>query len=283
MELIIPRSFGPQQAAAWFQFWQGAAEAGDLELVLPSGAFLRPTGIALLAAGIAARQERGLRTTLRKEQGAEDAFRYLQRIDFFRSLGVNLAEPFERQDPARRFVPLRRITDERVARELAENSVECLDARLREGPSSPLRMARFVFEELGVNIVQHSAAPQTGFGILQGFQEGLEIAFADAGVGFLASLRRNPEFSERLEDEAEALQLALGKGLTGATEPRRNMGMGLGLLQDFSDRLGGELWIASGNALLRRRTIAGIRTSTVHAIAPWHGSYVCLDAKLTRE
>ena len=142
-------------------------------------------------------------------------------------------------------------------------------------------MARFVFEELGVNIVQHSQSSETGFGVLQSFPKTLEIAFADRGIGFLASLQKNPELAGRVEEEGEALQLALGKGLTGTSAPRRNMGMGLGLLQDFSDRLGGELWIASGSATLRRRTLAGVRTTTVHSNSPWRGSWICLDAQLS--
>jgi hypothetical protein len=168
-----------------------------------------------------------------------------------------------------------------VARELAEASADCLQAQIEGLSTSPLRMARFVFEELGVNIVQHSQAPETGFGVLQSFSKGLEISFADRGIGFLASLQKNPELAGRLEDEAEALQLALGKGLTGTAAPRRKAGMGLSLLQDFSDRLDGDLWIGSGNCTLRRRTVAGARTTTVHSNAPWRGSWICLDAPLT--
>lgn len=280
MDLPLPSSFGPRETPAWFRDWATAAGSPELNLVVPSGCFLRPTGIALLAAGIAWRQSEGLTTTMRWEPGSEDTHRYLQRIDFFRSLGVTSREAFERHDPTGRFVPLQRITDERTAHDLAERSVACLDAGLLAGPRSPLRMARFVFEELGVNIVQHSGAAQTGFGVLQSFGDGLEIAFADAGIGFLASLQRNPELEGRVESEAEALQLAVGKGLSGTAAPRTNMGLGLGLLQDFSDRLGGELWIASGDALLHRRTTAAVRTSTVRPVASWRGSWICLQVPL---
>jgi hypothetical protein len=279
-ELSLPKNLGPTQAGPWFESWKAVEREPELKLLLPAGAFLRPTGVALLAAGIAERQRAGRKTSLVAEPGAEDAFRYLQRIDFFSALGVSTAETFARREPAGRFVPLRRITDERIARELAESSASCLQSQIEGLSSSPLRMARFVFEELGVNVVQHSEAPETGFGVLQSFSTGIEIAFADRGIGFLSSLQKNPEFAGRLEDEAEALQLALGKGVTGTSAPRRNMGLGLGLLQDFADRLGGELWIASGSSMVRRRTVAGARTTTVHANAPWRGSWICLDAPL---
>lgn len=277
-ELAVPKTFGPAQAGPWFASWNRVAKERDLTLVLQAGAFLRPTAIVLLASGIAHRKRSGLETRLRAESASDDAVRYLQRIDFFSALGVSKNEDLARHDATGRFVPLRRITDERVARELAQDSADSL----RLPPTSPARMARFVFEELGVNIVQHSGAPETGFGVLQSYPQDqrLELAFADRGIGFLASLQKNPEFEGRVEDEGEALQLALGKGATGTSEPRRNMGMGLGLLQDFSDRLGGELWIASGTATLRRRSIAGVRTTTVHANEAWNGSWICLDAPL---
>lgn len=279
-ELVLPSPLGPAQAASWFRSWAEVASEPDLRLVLPAGSFLRPSGVAWLASAVAERQESGLRTSLRSEVGAEDAYRYLQRIDFFSALGVTAEQAFVRREPAGRFVPLRRIADERTAHDLAEKSLECLRTQIPELPSSPLRMARFVFEELGVNIVQHSARASTGFGLLQTYANGIEIAFADRGVGFLSSLQRNPELEGRIQDDAEALQIAIGKGATGSGAPRRNMGMGLGLLQDFADRIGGELWIASGGAMLRRRSVAGLRTTTVHGVAPWPGSWIALEASL---
>lgn len=280
-ELVLPKDFGPAHVGSWCKSWNAVAGAPDLTLILPPGTFLRPIAIVLLASGIAERQQRDWRTSLVAQAGSENAYQYLQRIGFFAALGVSTTERFTRHEPAGRFVELRRITDERIARTLAEESVDCLRGQLTDVPTSPLRMARFVFEELGVNIVQHSEAPATGFGVLQSFSWGLEIAFADRGVGFLSSLQKNPEFAGRVEDDAEALQLAVGKGVTGTSAPRHNMGMGLGLLQDFSDRLGGDLWIASGAANLRRRTVAGARTTTIHATESWRGSWICLEAPLT--
>lgn len=278
--MVLPTSFGASRAAAWVAEWNDVCAEQELTLRLPSGAFLRPTGIVLLASGIARRQQAGLRTRLISDVGAESSFQYLQRIDFFSALGVEMHETVQRHDSQGRFVTLKRITDEATAHALAETSAACLQAVLGGGPSSPLRMARFVFEELGVNIVQHSEAPDTGFGVLQSLGDRIEIAFADSGIGFLASLQKNPEFAGRVEEEAEALQLAVGKGVTGTSAPRHNMGWGLALLQDFADRMDGDLWVASGTAVLRRRTLAGVRTTTVHPSAPWRGSWICLDAPL---
>ncbi len=283
VELVIPRSFDPAQAAHWFGPWKSSEEEPELRLRLPKGAFLQPTGVALLAAGIARRQQRGWKTTLVHDAGAEDTYRHLQRIDFFEELGVTPPKDFQRHEPAGGFVPLKRIVSLKVARELADRSIECLEHQLKDVAVSPLRMARFIFEELGANVVQHSGAAETGFGIVQAFPERkrLELAFADAGVGFRRSLERNPELEGRIADDGEALQLALSKGLTGGIPLKQNVGMGLGLLQDFADRVGGDLWIASGDALLRRRTAVGnVRTNTLSSTAGWQGSWLCLDAPM---
>jgi anti-sigma regulatory factor (Ser/Thr protein kinase) len=279
-ELVVPETLGASRAGAWISAWDDASNEADLTLRLPAGAVLRPTGVVLLASGIARRRQAGYTTRLVREPGSEDAWRTLQRIDFFAALGVQTHEELERHDLGEDSVPLRPITDERVAHALAEASASALRAKFERVPSSPLRMARFVFEELGVNIVQHSGAPETGFGRMESSEDRIEIACADRGIGFLASLQKNPELEGRIDDEAEALQLAVGKGLTGTSAPRRNMGLGLALLQDFADRLGGDLWIGSGRSILRRRSVAGARTTTVHAGAAWSGSWICLEAPL---
>ena len=252
-ELVLPANLGPSRAADWFRTWAGEARARELRLVLPEPRALGATARVLLASGLAARKQAGLQTELAGAEGSREVL-----------------------------AGLRAVGDLRRAREQADERARELERELEGVAPSPLRMVRFVFEELGANVVQHSAAAETGFGYLQALPaaQGLELAFADAGVGFLASLQRNPELAGRIEDEGEALQLALGKGVSGTSAPRRNMGIGLGLLQDFADRLDGELWIASGAALLRRRTTGGVRTSTVHVIAPWSGSWICLQARL---
>ena len=143
-------------------------------------------------------------------------------------------------------------------------------------------MVRFVFEELGANVVQHSEAPRTGAGsiAIDDAQHRFELAFADCGIGFLASLQKNPELAGRIADDAEALQLALTPRVSGTGASRSNMGWGLKALVDLSDLLDGDLHIASGSAMLTRRTRAGQRTNAIRAIPPWQGTWICLEARL---
>ncbi|MFN0008962.1 MAG: hypothetical protein ACKVXR_13755 [Planctomycetota bacterium] len=248
-----------------------------MALELPPNARLEPGGIVLLAAGLARRQEQGLRSWITAGGGGE-AISLLQGLDFLRELGVeSKGGPMPAQSP--RWVALRRLVDLEVARRQANATRELLERFVPAIPASTVRAAEFVFEELAANIVQHSRAPETGFGLamVDPGTRRIQIAFGDAGIGFLESLRSNPEFEGRLADHAQALRLALDKRVSRAGTG--NIGMGLFLLSDLADRLQGDLWIATGDALLVRRTDEeGRRTEKIESTAGWNGAWLCLDA-----
>lgn len=281
--LELPKTLEAGTLPEWLGIWAGVQDARSLSIEIPADAFFRPIAVATLAANVADRSARGLVTRLETSDTQSSVWRYLQRIDFFRSLGVDTPDSFERHPPDGRFAPLIGLIDLPTARKHAEALSECMERQLPDLPPSPARMARFVMEELGANIVQHSGKPQTGFGLAQAFPNlgRFEIAFADRGVGISASLQRNPEFAGRIHGDAEALQLALATGVSGSGDPRRNMGIGLKLLSSFSDHLGADLWIASGNAVLQRRNSVGAgRVTTVQAVPHWHGTWICLDSPI---
>ncbi len=236
----------PGSAPAWLREWSAVAAERNLNFVLPAEP-LHPFARVLLGAMTSARRRAGLQSRVSG------------------GLAVESLQP---------------ITDLRTARELADRTEDAMAAL--DPPVSPsiLRMARFVFEELGANVVQHSGCPETGYGFARVVPERrvLELAFADAGVGFRASLQRNPELQGRVADDADALQLALSPRMTGTTAPRTNMGIGLKTLTDFSDLLGGDLWLASGSAMLHRRTTAGQRTNVIRSVPSWQGSWIRLEA-----
>lgn len=280
--LALPSKFNPQAVPGWIAQLGAFLEEAEIHLVLPKDAFFTPAGTSLLASGIARRQSQGKVTSLQAEDPDCDAFRYLQRIDFFESLGVRTDERFSRLASEGRFVSLQRIEEFKKARNLAEAAAEFLERQLPKAPPSVIRGLRFVLEELGANIVQHSGSAETGFGLAQAYPEAdrFELAFCDCGIGFLKSLQKNPEFSGRVANDAEAIQLAAEKGLSGVGG-RTNMGMGLPLLRDLSDRLGANLWILSGSALWSRYSAVGSRRVTVvQAVSNFPGSWICLEGPI---
>lgn len=276
----IPSKFKPNLVGEWLESWNRVRDSDILSLDLDPEAFLSPAAIALLAAGIADRKERGLETQLRIKDLNSDAIRYLQRIDFFHELGVELPESFARH-PEEHFVPLKRIESPSLARTLANQISAVLETELSEASISVLRSLRFVLEEQGVNIVQHSQRPATGFGLAQAYlnRNRIQFAFADAGIGFKASLQRNPELRGRVEDDGVALQLAFEQGLSGIGG-RTNMGFGLHMLGKIADSLGADLWLLSGTACLHRSSIAGRRVAAIRAVPEWQGAWICLDTGL---
>lgn len=274
----IPSRFGPAESQGWIRTWSSAQGLPGLRLCLPPNARLEPAGIVLLASGIARRQERGLRTWIAADRAENEALALLHGVDFLRELGVEV-EGAGPPTASPRWVALRRLVDLQAARRQADATRELLERFVPPIPASTIRAAEFVFEELAANVVQHSQAADTGFGLAMVDPETrrIQIAFGDAGVGFLESLRSNPELEGRLSDHAQALRLALDKRVSRAGTG--NLGMGLFLLASLADRLHGDLWIATGDALLVRRTDGESRR--IEEIAPtagWNGAWLCLDA-----
>jgi hypothetical protein len=253
----------------WFQTWATVADAPEVDFVIPAER-LHPSALVLLGAMAAHRRQRGRVNRVSGDPTSNPMAQLVIRTEAS-TRGSGTKGELELLQP---------IASLRVAREMADSVVDAmLDLAPATSPSVA-RMARFVFEELGANVVQHSGLPETGYGFvsIDPDRRRLELAFADAGVGFRASLQRNPELEGRIADDAEALQLALSPRITGTSSPRTNMGIGLKTLTDFSDLLGGELLIASGAALLQRKTTAGQRTNVLTTIPPWQGSWISLQA-----
>ena len=276
--IAVPIRFGPDQVASWIAAWSDVARIADLRVTIPAGAVLEPCGIVLLAAGIARRRGSGLRTWMSFDPGADDALTRMHEIEFFRELSVE-PEATEPAEPGRRGVPLRCIANLEVARRQADATRLLLESAVPTLPPSTVRAAQFVFEELGANVVQHSGAADTGFGlaIADDRRRRIQIAFCDAGVGFRQSLQTNQEFAGRVSGDGEAIRLALDKRVTRGGSG--NIGMGLFLLASLAERVRGNLWIATGDALLARRGDSPAADGDeMQRTAGWQGAWLCLDA-----
>ena len=268
VDFVIPAGTQPRDVASCFAGWASMRNEPSVRFVLPAES-LHAWTIALLGAMAADRHLRGLENVVAPSNEttvrgllAKSAIEWPRATTMKSSVGfLELLQP---------------INDLKAARTMADQVGDAMEAVTPSTSPSVARMTRFVFEELGANIVQHSGRPETGYGFaaIEPDKRQLELGFADAGAGFRASLQRNPELEGRIDDDAEALQLALTPRITGTSTPRTNMGIGLKALTDFSDLLAGELFIASGSAMLRRGTAAGQRTNVIHSIPPWPGTWI---------
>lgn len=105
--------------------------------------------------------------------------------------------------------------------------------------------------ELQDNVYEHSEAPQSGL-VAYAVSSGVfEFVVADAGVGVLSTLTKNPEFAG-LTDSGEALKIAASDG---ASRFDRSTGHGFGIGQLFKALAhdAGELRFRSGDHVMSIR------------------------------
>ncbi len=272
IEVEFPRGDTAAAAIEWFKTWSRVRDEAELSIRATS-ALERVSPTVLLAACASARQERKLSTRFELD-GEWQSWNSFHAGDSIHSVQTVRERP--------RSLLFVHTYDLASARRAADMVADALHARSPAFSPSVVRMVRFVFEELGANVVQHSGAPRTGLGWADVDASGkrFALAFADCGVGFRASLQRNPDLTGRIADDAEALQLALTPRISGTASTRSNMGWGLKALVDMSDLLDAELRIASGAAMLTRKTSAAQRTNVIREIPPWQGCWIAVEATL---
>lgn len=274
VELRIAAGTQPRDMTSCLLAWSEVRNEPTVRFLLPPEP-LHPWTIALLGAMAADRRLRGLENDVSPSAHANVR-------GVFAGTAIRGPSALSVATGAGFLEVLRPVKDLKAARKMADEAGDAMEKVVPAVSPSITRMTRFVFEEMGANIVQHSGRAETGYGLaaIDPDQRRLELGFADAGEGFRASLQRNPELEGRIGDDAEALQLALTPRITGTSTPRMNMGIGLKALTDFSDLLAGELCIASGSAMLRRSTVAGQRTNVIASIPSWQGSWISLQASI---
>jgi hypothetical protein len=122
------------------------------------------------------------------------------------------------------------------------------------GAGFPRRLIEALLGALGElqdNVYEHSGRPETGLVAYAVSPDAFEFVAADAGIGVLASLRQNPEFSG-LTDSGAALRAAASDG---ASRLGRDSGHGYGIGQLFRALANheGELRFRSGDHALALR------------------------------
>lgn len=200
----------------------------------------------------------------------------LDRMGFFRLLGVRPPEPCPgHRDAAGRFIDLTTFASLPEVERLTREAAGLLDAD--ESLVGPY--IQRCLEEAMRNAVQHTGKTAVRLMAAQRFpqQRRVQLAVADAGVGILQSLRRNPALHPT--SAGEALALAVQPGVSGVatlssvSDFERNRGFGLFLLTEIAAQTLGRLVLASGDALL----VQDGTTRRVLRIRPWQGTFLALE------
>jgi anti-sigma regulatory factor (Ser/Thr protein kinase) len=236
-------------------FAKSGAEAEEqfLDLDMTSTVFCSPTGITLLAACIERLWQEGkFRTGRVRHSKNELAVRYLKRMDFFRELGVNVEEDFERKPPVG-FRPVTHVENEETAPAVARDLVKAVSERNELDDATTFAL-KTCFSELVENVFYHAASPIDALTSIQAYKKykkkpaRTELVIADAGRGIKPVLAES-DFADQITDDYSAIALAVQKNVT--TTGDVNRGIGLWVASEVVRLNEGEMLILSNEGGMR--------------------------------
>lgn len=265
------------------------AGADEVEVDFQDAQFYMPGALTALLAAVHHWSREGRRIRFVNVLHAP-AFRYLQRMDFFKLTGIELPEAFMRHDARGRFVPLHRI-DGALARrvdEISQQIAACifpaqagLDDPERTGPFD---IVAYAVSELINNIIQHAKGP--GYLAVQRYPKKpfVCIGIADCGIGIRQSFEEGrPEFWDPAMTHLDAVRTALQPRasskahLSAGWGGRINEGVGLSMLKEITAGADGVFTLASGDGFFQANTALNRPwPNEVRLLAPFHGTLCSL-------
>ena len=233
--------------------------------------FVRPAGLASIVALMKFSKHLGVAERYYfREPKDSDVRQYLKRMGFYGQFGIIKEQVNQKIKSLSTLCELREVKDEFEAYKVTEQLVKIV----REQVQPRKEMMQVISHALGEivdNIFHHSKSPVNGFVCAQTYKgEGeVEIAVADCGVGIKESLKGNPIY-KGIRDNAEAIEIALGKMTTG--KPGTNSGQGLFVCQRYVKENSGQMDVISGNAQYTLRGTGG----NVKSHPFWQGTIVSM-------
>jgi len=247
--------------------------------------FADPTGIAPLAAVARKWLGDGLELTFQPPSPTTGAFKYLQRVDFFRKFHVFEDEKFRRHNPQGNFCPLQEIAYDSPTENIATKLAGALTGNNPTFIHARSELYNCLYESMN-NIKDHARLGNVaGYSLVQNYKldyNNKEYVFttADAGRGISESLRDNSEL--KIDNETTALNLACQPSISGSPGIEeyygypRNMGEGLTNIDRVVKLAKGYFRLISGSAeRIRREDKVECRSCQY----PWQGTIVIV--KLT--
>ncbi|MDJ0321974.1 ATP-binding protein [Pseudarthrobacter sp. PS3-L1] len=177
--------------------------------------------------------------------------RYLERMGLFKLMEQETGLPVVEHDPAGRFIPLTRITNNQELTKFVTDFVPLLHATPTEADS-----VKYVLYELIRNVLEHAGAVDRGaIAAAQVTSTGrLLIGVADSGIGVCKSLSR----SHPVTDHKSAIELAFQPGVTGTTARfggnETNGGAGLFFMKAMSTLARHHMVMVTGDQMMKLLT-----------------------------
>ena len=276
MKILMPAQINADGLLPFLAILGRPLAAGE-EVVLDFSELRRvtPAGLVALAATVV-RWRRENHSVTFEGLKACSILGYLQRMDLFKTCGVELRETFQRHEAKGRFVPVRLI-DHQVDT-MGTDLAGCL-APGGEDYGHPMShlydLSWYVLTETANNVRQHSH----GLGYVsaqvnrpEGF---VRLALADNGCGILKSFQDvGFQWSEGMTD-AEAIRKALEPTVSSKGSPT-NEGVGLTLVAGLVRQTKGWLMIVSGQGILQISDDLEPKTTNLPEDARYQGTLVVM-------
>jgi hypothetical protein len=214
---------------------------------------------------------------------------YMQRMNFFTSIGIEIPEGFVRHPAKDRLVAFTIIdsASSQKTDELSETMATCITGESEEAEEfffteqppeeGYFQAIAYSVSELIKNVQQHSSGigyiaaqhyPSTGI---------TQLAIVDIGMGVKESFfRSSSPHTSTITSDLSAIQLALNSEVSSKTHSAglgggfENAGVGLTLLTEIAKKADGHFQIVSGYGLVNQDE--GVDLSNV-----FNGTYVCLS------
>jgi anti-sigma regulatory factor (Ser/Thr protein kinase) len=194
-------------------------------------------------------------------------------MDFFKVVGAEMPESFERQPHEGRFVPVRQVrATDRVHLVAAE-----IVNTLRVEDADAAQVLRHCVGEIIDNVFVHAQSPIHAVVCAQRFPNAgrTQVGIVDAGVGFFETFKDlYPVRTDR-----DALVLGLEPYITSKPHSSTiyssgfdRLGVGLFIVAEVLAAVGGQLMVVSGTSMHR----VGVQRRW-RRVSPWQGAIVAFE------
>ena len=196
-----------------------------------------------------------------------DRTKYASRINFFKSIGFDYEENFNRRSSVGRFTEMS-FFDKNNAMDLFNSIMSVL---IRNSVNENLLVGLdFCIWEIIDNTINHSESTYTynGKGLICSqyypYRNEIRIIIADSGIGIYKSLTTHPNTKYKNFSEEDALRNCIQRGITNS----EGMGFGLWATAELVKKNNGRLIIHSGNYQLDTKSDGLVKLSPY-----WEGTY----------
>lgn len=253
VEIRLPAYvFEPNLAGYVVKLLDGS-QSGSIIMDFEAVRFYIPAAIVATLAQIGNWQQNGQEISFRNHT-TNPVCGYLQRIDFFRRVGLELPEPGRRHNGTGRFVPIEQISRRKGdAASISSRMAECISPGGWPN-NDAYQLAQYACAEVINNCKQH--ANGTGFVSAQYApkRDTAWVSIADCGRGICASFEENrsPHHFPGMTD-LEAIQIALKPKVSSTTHLAHqygsspNKGVGLSMMRYLVQETLGYMVIISGS------------------------------------